>query len=465
MAGKKTHYAIIDIETTGGDPKKERITEIAIFVHDGTQVVDQFCSLVNPEIPIPDFITQITGIDNDMVRDAPRFYEIARQVVELTQDAVFVAHNVRFDYSFVQKEFRQLGYTYTRRQLCTFQLARKLLPGLRSYSLKNLCSYLHIDNEARHRAGGDAKATVQLFEILMRKQAGPRTSEILSLQISDNNLPPHLARATVEALPETTGVYYFHGPQGEVLYVGKSNNIRKRVLSHFQGAHKAARTLRMIEQIHDLSYEHTGSELLALLLENEEIKRLQPPYNRKQRRQQFKAAIYAGENEAGYRCFWIDDYDEAGVPLAGFAGREAALGTLEYYGRELQLCPKLYGAEKGPGRCFHRQIHICHGACEGTEDPDDYNTRARQFEAALSYGRKDLESFLVIGAGRHDDERSVVWVQGGRYRGYTWLDAHAAAGRTDDILEAIQPRREAPDVRLILRGYVRKHPHELRPLD
>ena len=160
-------YSIIDIETTGGSPKTEKITEIAVFLHDGTRVTDEFTSLVNPERSIPSFITEITGISNKMVANAPKFYEIAKDIVELTNDRIFVAHNAPFDYSFICEEFRQLGYVYNRNMLCTVKLSRKMIPGLRSYSLGKLCSDLNIRIENRHRAKGDALATVKLFEMLL----------------------------------------------------------------------------------------------------------------------------------------------------------------------------------------------------------------------------------------------------------------------------------------------------------
>lgn len=160
-------YSIIDIETTGGSPKTEKVTEIAVYIHDGTRVVNEFVTLVNPEKNIPAFITGLTGITNKMVADAPKFYEIARELVKLTENTIFVAHNAGFDYGFICEEFRQLGYTFKREKLCTVKLSRKLIPGLRSYSLGRLCSELGIPVHDRHRAAGDAMATVKLFEILV----------------------------------------------------------------------------------------------------------------------------------------------------------------------------------------------------------------------------------------------------------------------------------------------------------
>ncbi|RMG62964.1 MAG: DNA polymerase III subunit epsilon [Bacteroidetes bacterium] len=460
--GSERHYTIIDVETTGGDPRRDRLTEIAIYRYDGTEVIDSFTSLVNPGQPIPEFITRITGIDNDMVRDAPPFYEIARRVVEITEGAVFVAHNVRFDYSFIQKEYRQLGYTFSRKQLCTMKLSRKLLPGLPSYSLKNLCLHLGIPNEARHRAWGDATATVKLFEQLLHQSESKYAQrDMLRVEMAGIRLPPHLPTERLEDLPDQAGVYYFHNGNGDVLYVGKSKNIRQRVLSHFSGAHKAARTMKMIDQIHDVSHEFTGSELIALLRENEEIKRLQPPYNRAQRRRHFKFGVYLQENDTGYLTFVIDTYDETQQPLAGYPGRAQAESALTRRGREYQLCPKLYGVERGSGRCFHRQLHICQGACTGEEGPETYNPRVRQAAAALTYGRSDLDRFLIVGRGRHPEERSVVWVEDGHYRGYAYLDADLVDARPGELPDLIPAKPEAPDVQRILRGYLHKNPKEI----
>lgn len=164
-------YAIIDIETTGHSRTEGKITEIAIFVHDGFEITDSFTTLINPECYIPGFITNLTGIDNDMVRNAPRFYEIARKIVEMTADNVFVAHNVSFDYRFIQEEFKQLGYDYHRKTMCTVRMSRKYLPGHRSYSLGKLCSELNISINGRHRAAGDALATVKLFELILARKA------------------------------------------------------------------------------------------------------------------------------------------------------------------------------------------------------------------------------------------------------------------------------------------------------
>jgi len=460
----KQIYTIIDIETTGGDPKKDRITEIAAYRYDGEMVVDSFESLINPEIPIPPFITRITGIDNEMVRNAPKFYEIAKKLVEITQDAVFVAHNVRFDYSFIQKEFRNLGYTYTRRKLCTVQLSRKLVRGVTSHGLGKLCEHFGIENERRHRAAGDARATLELFRILTNSEEETKINKTLIQEISVSNIPPTLTREQVETIPEETGVYYFHNSRGQVIYIGKSRNIRKRIMSHFQGAHKTTRKREMFKLIHDVSFELTGSELIALLKENEEIKRLQPPYNQAQKRNSFRYGLFVHENQQGYHQLVIDKLKNGRSPVARFSSKRYAVGSLAHKAKSYELCPKYCGLEYVRG-CFYQQLEQCRGACIGEEPPETYNGRVQEAIKALNFGSTRDESFLVIGEGRNYEERSVVYVKQGIYQGWAYLDMELLKCSAHEICEAIPLKQESPDVRRIIQGYVKKKPKEVKKLD
>lgn len=267
-------YAIIDIETTGLSPSAERIIEIAIFIHDGEKIIHEFTSLINPERRISANITQITGITNQMVSNAPKFWEIAKDIVILTEGKSFVAHNATFDFNFIRNEFKSLGYDYKRNRLCTVKLSRKILPGLKSYSLGKLCDQLNIKIEGRHRAAGDALATVKLFEHLLKTDP--------TLGMLNSSKFYHIDASVIKNLPEEPGVYYFYDHNGEVIYIGKSKNLRNRVFSHFSNE-KSDRTLKMIDEIHHISYELTGSELIALLLESDEIKTQKPKFNRRQR--------------------------------------------------------------------------------------------------------------------------------------------------------------------------------------
>ncbi len=460
----KQIYTIIDIETTGGDPKKDRITEIAAYRYDEERVVDSFESLINPEIPIPPFITRITGIDNEMVRNAPKFYEIAKKLVEITQDAVFVAHNVRFDYSFIQKEFRNLGYTYTRRKLCTVQLSRKLVRGVASHGLGKLCEHFGIENERRHRATGDARATLELFRIMTKLEEEAKIKQTLIQEISVSNIPPTLTREQVETIPEETGVYYFHNSRGQVIYVGKSRNIRKRIMSHFQGAHKTTRKREMFKLIHDVSFDLTGSELIALLKENEEIKRLQPPYNQAQKHNSFRYGLFVHENQQGYHQLVIDKLKNGRSPVARFSSKRYAVGSLARKAKSYELCPKYCGLEYVRG-CFYQQLEQCRGACIGEEPPKTYNSRVQDAITAMNFGSTRDESFLVVGEGRHYEERSVVYVRQGKYQGWAYLDMELLKCSSHEICEAIPLKQESPDVRRIIQGYVKKKPREVKKLD
>jgi DNA polymerase-3 subunit epsilon len=214
-------YAIVDIETTGGSARTEKITEIAIYLHDGNQITGEYVTLINPERNIPYFITNLTGITNEMVEDAPRFYEIAKTIVELTEGRTFVAHNARFDYSFIRQEFKSLGFNYKRNILDTVALSRKLIPGHSSYSLGNICKDLNIMINGRHRAAGDAHATVKLFEILVAKDAELSDSKsglIRNTKVSKLN--PKLDINKIDAIPDVPGIYYFYNENGNLIYIG-----------------------------------------------------------------------------------------------------------------------------------------------------------------------------------------------------------------------------------------------------
>ncbi|MBK8584044.1 MAG: GIY-YIG nuclease family protein [Bacteroidetes bacterium] len=278
-------FAIVDIETTGGNSIRNKITEIAIYIHDGEKIIDQFVSLVNPECPIAPFISNLTGITNEMVEDAPKFYEIAKDIVTLTDGAVFVAHNAQFDYGFIREEYKSLGYNYSRDYLCTVKLSRKVLPGFASYSLGNLCQNLGISIANRHRASGDALATVKLFEMILGRDPD---QEIIKTFTKNDYLhlrfPVGFDHKILDNIPEKPGVYYFHNEDGTTVYVGKSNNIRKRVLSHFSNK-QSKKAIELRNSIKDISFEETGNELIALLLESEEIKKIQPVFNRMQKEQ------------------------------------------------------------------------------------------------------------------------------------------------------------------------------------
>ena len=278
-------YAVIDVETTGLNASHHRITEIAIYIHDGEKIIDRYESLVNPECRIPHHITALTGISNKLVFDAPKFYEIAKKIVEMTEGKVIVAHNASFDYNFIRSEFRRLYYDFRRKILCTKKLSRKLLPGLPSYGLGNLCRHLQIANPARHRAGGDAIATARLLEYLVQIE---KDIENVPLRGIYSNIPKKEVEVMLilEAM-KMQNVYYFPF-SGKI----KSVNVKARVLSHLSN-NTERREIELRDRSWHISYQETGSELIASLLESDEIKKHRPVFNRSQRRTSFSYGLFS----------------------------------------------------------------------------------------------------------------------------------------------------------------------------
>ncbi len=449
-------YAIIDIETTGGRASRDKITEIAVIITDGQRQLERFETLVNPETPIPAGITELTGITNAMVAEAPRFYEIARTVVELTEGAVFVAHNVRFDYGFLQEEFRRLGYTYVRRQLCTVRLARKVFPGFSSYSLGNLIRQMGLDAGARHRAMGDALATADLFHRMLSQEAGTRETETLvNLGVRESMLPKCLTLESLHRIPEACGVYYFHDEKGAVIYVGKSINIQKRVAAHF--GDKTAKAARLQQAVADITWELTGSELVALLLESHEIKRLRPPVNAAQKARQFPFLVTTYTDAAGYIRLVVGK-DSRKTPPAGellnrFSKLTQAQGWLRQVAETHTLCARLCHLEERAGPCFGYGLKQCLGACIGEEPAETYNERAREAVATMD-GRFPQSDFLLLDRGRSAEETAVVLVRDGSYRGFGYVNHDMVGNDLETVQAAVRAYEDNPEVRRIIRRFM-----------
>ncbi len=456
-------YAIIDVETTGGVAKYERITEIAIVVHDGDKVVNTFSTLLNPERSIPRQITQITGITDQMVARAPKFFEVAKQIVQLTEGKIFVAHNVNFDYSFVREEFARLGYDFQRRQLCTVRLSRKVFPGLTSYSLSNLKKHFQIHADKSHRALDDTLATTQLFEKILAEQEGKQNIRTLvNLGVKETKLPPNITLERLHAVPESCGVYYFHDAAGKVIYVGKSLNIRKRLFEHFADQTSKGEKIRV--GVADVSWEVTGSELVALLHESAEIKRMQPVVNKAQRARLHAGAIFAYTDLQGYRCLVFGKNAVKNTKnlelIAEYPKLDQARNNLQSLVYQHELCHRLAHLDSSEHACFHYNIKKCFGACVGEELPEDYNVRV---EAAVTkISRRLSGSFFFVDKGRTEGEVAVVGVKEGRYLGYGYVSTEAGDQTVEDLLECLSKSYADPDAGRIILGYVERHPKGVR---
>jgi DNA polymerase III subunit epsilon len=447
---RNQRFAVVDVETSGGDPRRERITDIAIYLLERGEIVDEFSTLLNPEKPIPGYITKLTGITNDMVKNAPKFYEVAKKIVEITRDAIFVGHNVGFDYSFVQNEFKRLGYPYRRVTFDTVRVSRKLLPGHASYSLGNLSADLGIILENRHRAAGDARATVDLFRILLDKAV----DEDIAITVNIAKIfGKDIARTLFESLPEETGVYYLHDSDGNILYIGRSTNIAKRALGHF-ASYDDPKALEMCTKVADISYELTNSELVALLKEDIEVNRHHPPYNRWHRRKSGGYGLYATYNEEGYLAFGIAKSSKNGVLVFSYPSIQKAKKALDPIIEKFSLCQKMCGLyNKSAGACFHYQIGICKGACCGKEAPDLYNQRVEQ---AIAHINGITKNYFVVETDKGSDKVAFVKVENGKFVGYGQASTEFLSGNPHELHDLVTSSPETANSMRIINAYIGK---------
>ena len=454
-------YAIVDIETTGGYAAANGIIEISIKVFDGEKVVEEFETLVNPNQAIPKYIQGFTGINNEMVQDAPVFEEIAEKVYTFLQGNVFVAHNINFDYSFIKSHLEFYGYSFNAKKLCTVRLARQIFPGFPSYSLGNLCNSLDIDLTNRHRAGGDANATVILFKRLLDSDSKGIIQASLQRNSKEAILPPNVPKAHFDALPKTSGVYYFHDQKGKVVYVGKAKNIRSRVNSHFSNNSDGRQKQNFVRNVHAITFQSTATELMATILESTEIKRLWPVFNTSQKRQEEAFGIFVYEDQKGYMRLAIEKKRKYSTPLYTFHYKVDGYGVLRKLMRDFSLCPKLCFVQTDNEQCIGIIEQYCHGACEKKEAVQAYNERVLQAIASLT----KRTSYVVIDKGLSENELSCIMVEQGAFFGMGYLPRNIEKISRSSIQEYIKPYKENSYIRTLLLSHATNYPSQITSLD
>jgi DNA polymerase III subunit epsilon len=454
-------YAIVDIETTGGYAAANGIIEISIKIFDGNKVVEEFETLVNPNQAIPRYIQSFTGINNDMVQDAPSFEEIAEKVFTCLQGNVFVAHNVNFDYSFIKSHLEHCDYTFNAKKLCTVRLSRQVFPGLPSYSLGNLCNSLEIDLSNRHRAGGDAAATVVLFKKLLDNDSKGIIPSSLNRNSKEAVLPPNVPKAQFDALPRNAGVYYFHDQKGKVVYVGKAKDIRSRVNSHFSNNSDSKQKQNFLRHVYAISFQPTGTELMAAILESTEIKRLWPIFNTSQKRQEEAFGIFVYEDQNGYLRLAIEKKRKNSNPVYTFHFKVDGYGVLKKLIKQFSLCPKLCFVQTDNDECVGILEEHCRGACQRKEASKDYNERVLQAIASLT----KRASYVVIDKGLSENQLSCIMVDQGAFLGMGYLPKDLEKMSKGTIQEYIKPYRENSFIRTLLLSHATNYPSQITSLD
>ena len=445
-------FAVIDVETTGGGINGNRLTEICVVLLQGDKVIDKYTSLINPEKEIPRYITGLTGIDNAMVADAPKFHEVAKKVEEITRDAIFVAHNVNFDYNVLRNEFLDLGFDYTRRKLCTVRLSRKLIPGLFSYSLGRLCDSINIPISNRHRAEGDTDATVILFQRLLSLDKDFRViNSFLHARSRQATLPPHIEAEQIHNLPESPGIYLFKDRQHKVIYAGKAINIKKRVISHFYD--RMSKDYQLGQETYHIDYETTGNELIALLLESECIRKYYPVFNRAQKRPGPVYQIVSYLNQKGVLQLALERTTKSRESIGTFYSRALAQEKLEYLCREFKLCPKYCSLQANVEECSHYEIVSCEGICSGKEEVAAYNEKVT---AAITSLEEESLTYVIKGKGRGFGEESFVLVKDGKYQGFGYIGQHEQVSTLRDFEPFIKRQPATYHTHKILSNYMRK---------
>lgn len=394
-------YVFVDIETTGMSAQRGRVIEVAALRYEDGRIMREFRSLVNPGSPIPAPITSLTGITTHDVAKAPAFVDIADQLWSMVEGAIFVAHNVRFDYSFLKQEFARLDRPFTPKQLCTVRLSRALYPDQPRHRLQDLIVHHGLSYHDRHRAYDDAAVLVQFWEKIHRDHNADTIAQAVGRQLRTPSLPRYLDRDMIASLPESPGVYIFRDESGLPLYIGKSVNIRQRVLSHFTRDTAESKEFKISQAIRSIDYEATGTELAALLRESHLVKTHMPIYNRRLRRLRKLAILERHTSPDGYheiirRELSPEDLADMSDILAVFERRRGAQAALEQAVTVYDLCAVRCGLEKSRGACFRYQLGKCRGACVGIESTEDYNARVATVFAERSIAAWPYDGAVII---------------------------------------------------------------------
>lgn len=440
-------YAIVDIETTG---KTQRITEIAIVRYEDNQKLDEYVQLINPQEKLPYYITQLTGITDEMLEDQPTFDEVAHEIYQRLQGQVFVAHHVNFDLPIVTQHLKTCEIPFKPKKMCTVRLSRKLIPGHQSYSLGKLCQALGIAINGRHRALGDALATGKVWELFYNN---PMYQDVFQEALRPPKgvaaLPGNLPLADYEKLPERPGVYYFLNKKMDILYIGKAVNLKKRVLSHFRSKSKSKIT--MCRETAHIDFEETGTELLALIVENLAIKKHWPRYNRASKKFSPRLGITSFKNRKGLIQLGYNQLRLISHPMAEFYSEGECIKFLTNLCMDYQLCPKYCQLVGASAQCQDYYLHIPCDYCADTIDEVEYNQRVQM---AIDSITQELKTEVVWLKGRTQDEKAFIWIDYGIFRGYGFVPVDETIQSYQDLEAYVISAKSNPEIQGMINRFI-----------
>ena len=439
--------SIIDIETTGGS-NGNFVTEFACFQLINGEIRDNFSSLVKPPVAIPPFIQKLTGITHEMVQDAPTFEEIAPQIFDFIKGTTFVAHNVAFDYGVLKSAFARANITFNQDRLCSIQLARKVFPKERSYSLGKLCRSLKIPLENRHRAYGDALATAKLMKKIIENDSGILEKNLQPIK-KHVSIPSHLDPKEFEDLPNQPGIYYFLNEQFKPVYIGKAKNIKNRVRQHF--SENSAKKAELKRNIYHLDHQLTGNELLAELIESAEIKKYWPTYNKIQKYTSYAYCIFQYCNQSGAIRLGIEKNSVIKNPLISFSNVAECYRFLHSLSKEFGLCQKFISGKSNAGDCV-----VCKDngyVCPTSKKFEDHNKRML---LAISSFLPHNGNFLITESGKTTEEVAFIWVKNWIYMGYAFVPKGLSITKVEDLEAHLHLQSNNNDVQRILKKYLRR---------
>jgi DNA polymerase III subunit epsilon len=379
--------AFVDIETTGMSTYADRVIEVGILVLDGKKVVKKYSQLVDPEIRVSSFITSVTGISNQDLDGAPTFHQVAQDMLEILEGCTFVAHNVRFDYGFLKAEFERAGYQFKMPHFCTVRLSRALYPEHKRHGLDFIIKSHGIKCSSRHRAFADAEVICKFYRQQLKKIGAEKLAEVVAGIGKRISWPAHVPKEDIESLPRCPGVYVFYGENDAPLYVGKSVDIKSRVLSHFSDDIRSSKEMKLVQLVRRIEAHKTAGEFGALVKESQMVKDLMPLYNRMLRKSSQLTLLKGEIGPDGYMRMKIASSHEEDIQpneiesiYGVFRSKSQAVKALMKISDEHKLCRKLLGLEKTDKRCFGYQLKKCSGACLQEEPAGLYNVR---FELAF----------------------------------------------------------------------------------